>query len=244
MLNWFINLPRVAVCGRCCVNIKALPILVSFDIRGAIQTTSYHCLLEFSTFFLPVCSRRSNLPEHSCLQSAVPSQTLILCLLSGAADKFCFFALCRKHAAASCCHDGAQRWVIFTSASPHSLFWSLCVSGSITTVRCVFFCVFCFFFALLYCTLAEISTSLHLSQISKHIPVGKMLTHERGGCVYGLSILKGGKEIDKRENSFCSFKLMGTKRMSEHFYQWGLDGYSLSKASRSDEPMYHCWLKD
>lgn len=25
MLNWFINLPRVAVCGRCCVNIKALP---------------------------------------------------------------------------------------------------------------------------------------------------------------------------------------------------------------------------
>lgn len=104
-----------------------------------------------------------------------------------------FFALCRKHAAASCCHDGAQRWVIFTSASPHSLFWSLCVSGSITT-RCVFFVCFVFFFALLYCTLAELSTSLHLSQITKHIPVGKMLTHERGSCVYGLSILKGGKK--------------------------------------------------
>lgn len=63
-----------------------------------------------------------------------------------------------------------------------------------------------------------------------------MLTQEQGGCVYGISILQGGKKyIEKRENCFCSFKLMGTKRMSGRFYQWGLDGYSPSKASCSDK---------
>lgn len=54
-------------------------------------------------------SKRLIHPEWDSLR-----QTIHLFLfLSKAADRFIIFSI-RKHAAASCCYDGAQRWVIFS----------------------------------------------------------------------------------------------------------------------------------
>lgn len=138
-----------------------------------------------------------------------------LCLLSGAADKFCFLLSAGNtplHLAVMMGHKGES----FLPPRVHVVYFGLCVLDP--ELRCIVFC--CFWFSLFKHQLTFVTD--HQTRLSKQ-------DAHRGGCVYGFSVVKGRK----KPLSFL-FKLMGTKRMSEHFYQRGLDGYSRSKASRTD----------
>lgn len=134
--------------------------------------------LKVSQFFIPECSRHSNRREHSCLQSTAPSQALILCLSSWAADSILLLALSAGntplHLAVMMGHKGES----YLPQQVHQAYFGLCVSRFITAFHCVLFLSF------LHCTFAELNTSLDLSQITKRIPESKMLRHVLTGSLW------------------------------------------------------------
>lgn len=133
------------------------------------------------------------------------SKILLSGLLSKAPDKFCSLLSAGNtplHLAVMMGHKGES----YLELQAHMVYFGL--GGWLSESFCwsISLCfVFLFVCVFLYCTFAKLSTSRHLSQITKHIPEGKMLMHERRGCVYGLSArCRGTIKQPKQENNFLS----------------------------------------